>query len=86
MVPKYGIPDAALIMKSRQAPGLCSIDEIEEIHEWLKFFYEHLAAYRAVYGEPVGYSVNSAIDKMEWYIKFHQENPDWASGAKDLLS
>lgn len=77
MIQKYGIPDADLIMKSARAPGLCSIDEIEEVHEWLKVFYEHLAAYRAVYGEPVGYSVNSAIDKMECFIKFHQENPDF---------
>ena len=78
------IPNKDLILKSREAPGLCSIDEIKEIHEWVKQFHEHLSAYRAVYGEPIGYSVYSLINKLEWYIKFHQEHPNWASEVNEI--
>ena len=63
------IPSNEVMIKLANAPGLCSLEEIIEVEAWLKFFNEHLKAYKAVYGEPAGFSVDSLLDKIAYYSK-----------------
>lgn len=59
--------DHQLLIKFAQTPGYCSEQEIDDVLEWLTEFRQCLEIYKAALGEPVGLSVDSHIDKANWY-------------------
>jgi hypothetical protein len=59
--------DSYTWLKIAKSPGTCSAKEIKEAKNWLEDFREQLYIYREVFGEPLGYSVQSQIDNLCWY-------------------
>lgn len=59
--------DQQLLIKFAQTPGYCCEQEIDDVLEWLVEFRHKLSVYRSALGEPVGLSVDSHIDKANWY-------------------
>ena len=65
--------DAKTLTEYFRAPGLASPATTMEVREFLIQFNSMLVIYREALGEPVGQSVESHMDKVDWYLK----NGDW---------
>lgn len=61
------MPNQEVLLKFGNSPGLCSVDEVDEVFNWLSEFNTHLIAYKAAFGEPAGHSVEVLIAKAKWY-------------------
>lgn len=65
--------DAKTLTEYFRAPGLATPGTTMEVREFLIQFNSMLVVYREALGEPVGQSVESHMDKVDWYLK----NGDW---------
>lgn len=63
----------SLLRKVAREPGLCSLEEIQEVKKWIEEFNENLNIYSSVYGEPHGHSVEMNIVGLSWYEEFHSK-------------
>ena len=67
--------DAKTLSEYFRAPGMASLSTTMEVREFLTLFNSMLVIYRGALGEPVGQSVESHMDKVDWYVK----NGHWES-------
>lgn len=67
------IPSQDILVKFHESPGHCTLAEIKEISQWMLNFQIHLLAYREVFGEPVGFSTHSILEKLSWYEEYHSK-------------
>ena len=65
--------DAKTLNEYFRAPGLATPATTMEVSQFLAEFNSMLVIYREALGEPVGHSVESHMDKVDWYLK----NGDW---------
>jgi hypothetical protein len=54
-----------------KAPGLATLEQTEDVYDFLVEFETMLNVYRAAYGEPIGLSVHFHIDSVGWHREFH---------------
>lgn len=62
-------PSKETMIKIANEPGLCNKSDIIEFNKWLMQFNIELKAYKEVFGDPVGSSVNSLLDKLKYYVE-----------------
>lgn len=65
--------DVKTLSEYFRAPGMASLSTTLEVREFLTQFNSMLVIYRGALGEPVGQSIESYMDKVDWYVK----NGDW---------
>lgn len=64
------------IEKYFKSPGLCTVEECQEAKKFLEEYKIYRDKYRGLVGyDPLGFTLESNIDKADWYIDFHTNNP-----------
>ena len=61
--------DAKTLTEYFRAPGVATPRTTIEVREFLTHFNSMLVVYREALGEPVGQSVESRLDQVNWYLK-----------------
>jgi hypothetical protein len=65
---------AELLIEFTRNPGLLTVDQCQEVKEFLTKFNDQLTTFRAAYGDNArGHFVESMITKAEWYVDFHSQ-------------
>ena len=64
------------LKKFRSAPGLCTVKELVNTKLFIEELKFNLDIYIRVHGhEPMGHTLESNLDKIEWYInRLHELN------------
>lgn len=62
-----------LLEKFSLEPGLMTHSQILEVKKFLVQFNNDLKIYRKHYGDPIGFSVDSLMDKVEFYEQYHNK-------------
>jgi len=78
---KDNVMTPEILQRFSQEPGLLTREHCQEVQVFLTEFQNMLVMYRAAFGEPLGFSVQQAMDKAQWYINYHtpHANKDNAS-------
>ena len=63
--------DKEKLTKWTSAPGLSDLARTQEVYNFLEQFNQMLEIYRAAYGDPLGKSVESHMDTVNWYLHYH---------------
>jgi hypothetical protein len=60
-----------IIKKFTNTPGKCSVKEVEEVKKFFSKYKTYVKIYKeATNSDVVGLSLESSLDKVDWYIKF----------------
>lgn len=66
--------DKNVLKKYADSPGLCSLSETKNVEEFIKEYMQYRDLYRSAFGiDPTMLTLESNLDTVEWYKKFHEE-------------
>lgn len=64
------------LLEYARMPGYATKERTQDVMDFLVKFQEMLDIYRSAYGEPIGRSVESTIDRVDWYLTNHTFEQD----------